>query len=146
MKLIALLIALVMMPAMAQEVPSYMKDGVITVTLKNGKQYSFSTNEYKVVSRKAAPKPELAKQEEVKPKGNYRAPAEPKRLKHIVSGEVVRSNGGLHTSSRSNEVEVRNKKELGLGLQYQYNFHGDLYMGGRIDTNGGAGVNLGVGF
>lgn len=146
MKLIALLTALLMMPALAQEVPGYMKDGVITVTLKNGKQYTFSANEYKVVSRKASPKQELAKQEEAKPQGNYRAPAEPKRLKHIVSGEVVRSNGGLDTKTRSNDVEVRNKKELGLGLQYQYNFHGDMFMGGRVDTNGGAGLNLGVGF
>lgn len=32
-------------------VPDYLKDGMITVTLKSGKQYTFSTNEYKVVKR-----------------------------------------------------------------------------------------------
>lgn len=46
-----IILMLVCMSAQAEEVPSYLKDGIIQVTLKNGKQYSFSTNEYKVVKR-----------------------------------------------------------------------------------------------
>ncbi len=37
--------------ANAAELPEYMKDGTITVTLKDGKSYSFSTNTHMVVSR-----------------------------------------------------------------------------------------------
>lgn len=33
------------------EAPAYMKDGTITVTLKDGKSYTFSTNTHKVVLR-----------------------------------------------------------------------------------------------
>ncbi len=35
----------------AEEVPAYLKDGAITVTLKDGSFHVFSTNEYKVVKR-----------------------------------------------------------------------------------------------
>ena len=37
--------------AFADEMPEYMRDGVINVTLKNGRTYTFSLNEYKVVRR-----------------------------------------------------------------------------------------------
>ncbi len=148
MKMLTTLLALSLsLSAFAEEVPSYLKDGTITVTLKNGKQYTFSANEYKVVKRgDKAPEMRIpvivyseSKQQESKP-------AEPKRLKHIVSGEVLQSNGGLNTSESGNSVTVKNKRQIGVGLQYQYNIYQDLYMGGRIDSNGGTGVNLGVGF
>ena len=137
--------------AFASETPDYLKDGTITVTLENGKQYTFSANGYMVAkrgSKKIEVKPELAevKSEMAEQKTPKASNSEPKRLKHIVSGEVLRSNSGLETSIGANEVNVKSKKDLGLGLQYQYNFHGDLYLGGRVDTNGGAGVSLGVGF
>jgi hypothetical protein len=59
-----------------------------------------------------------------------------KRAENIISG----------MTTSVNDVEVRNRKDLGLGIQYQYNFHKDLYLGGRVDSNGGTGVSLGVGF
>lgn len=126
----------------AQQVPDFMKDGVITVKLKNGKTYSFSTNEYKVVSRKSQVKA-------VKPDSLpiiTKVIINPNKIRHIVSGEIVRSNGDLDTTTSANEVEVRSRRQLGLGIQYQYNFQDNLFLGGRVDTNGGAGINLGAGF
>jgi hypothetical protein len=38
------------LPVLA-EMPDYLKDGTITVTLKDGSSYKFSTNEYMVVKR-----------------------------------------------------------------------------------------------
>ena len=146
--IIAAILTLVSSAALASEVPAYLKDGTITVTLKNGKQYTFSANEYMVVKRGASsPKLEVAKQEvQALQEKLQQEVAKPKRLKHIVSGEVVHSNGGLDTERGANTVNVRSKKELGVGLQYQYNIFKDVYMGGRVDSNGGAGLNLGLGF
>jgi hypothetical protein len=144
----ALIIALTMftLSAVAQELPKHMKDGTITVQLKDGKTYAFSTNEYMVVKRGASsakklPAVEGASATRIAPKAS-----EPKRHRHIVSGGIVHSNGGLRTATSANEVEIRNRKEFGVDLQYQYNFHKDLYLGGRIDSNGGTGLNLGLGF
>ena len=131
--------------ALASETPEYLKDGVVTVTLKNGKQHTFSANEY-MVAKRGNKKKEISRSPQKEKAQDVVFTRQPKRLKHIISGEVLRSNSGLETSMRSNEVNVRSKKEIGVGLQYQYNFHGDLYMGGRVDTNGGTGLNLGVGF
>jgi len=149
-----LMIALVTMmstSALAQEVPKYLKDGKITVTLKNGKTYEYSANEYMVVKRKdkATPTKIVAAAPVVTDEGTKvvrSEPAEQKRHKHIVSVEAMNSQRGLRSSTSPNMVDVETKREFGLGLQYQNNFYKDLYLGGRIDTNGGAGVNLGLGF
>jgi hypothetical protein len=141
-----LLSLLLTIPAIANEKPpKYLEDAVITVTLKSGKQYSYSANEYMVVKRGAkkveiARAPETEKPERIVFEGQ-------KRLKHIVSGELVNSHSGeLDTSKSSSEIGVKNKRQMGVGLQYQYNIHKDVYMGGRLDTNGGAGLSLGLGF
>jgi hypothetical protein len=145
---LAVLLLILSTLAVASEVPAYLKDGTITVTLKNGKQYTFSANDYMVVKRGAkSPKLELAEKEVSALKEKVSAQAkEPKRTKHIVSAEAIHSNRGLDTSSSANHVDVKSQKQLGLGLQYQYNVYEDLYMGGRIDTNGGTGLNFGIGF
>lgn len=138
---------LLSLSATAQNVPNYLKDGTITVTLKSGKTYNFSSNEYMVVKRSAPKlKAELADSKKDSQQSDKQEQSQPKRLKHIVSGEVLRSNGGLETSTSANQVDVRNRKQMGVGIQYQYNFHKDLFLGGRVDTNGGAGMSLGVGF
>ncbi len=145
-----LIIAMLLMTlsAMASEVPAYLKDGTITVTLKNGKQYTFSANEYMVVKRGAkSPKLEMAQKEVEVLQGKLQHEmAKPKRLKHIVSGEVVHSNARLQNDREANSVNVRTKKDIGVGLQYQYNIYQDMYMGGRLDSNGGSAINLGLGF
>lgn len=147
-KLIFIAMLLVTNLGLASETPGYLKDGIITVTLKNGKSYSFSTNEYMVVKRGAA-KTELAKEE--KPLAapvvvRQSTSSNSKRLKHIVSGEVLRSTQGFDTKVSGNQTDVTERKKIGVGVQYQYNFYKDLFMGGRVDTNGGAGVSLGLGF
>ncbi len=60
--------------AFGEEPPAYMKDGVITVTLKSGKVYTYSTNEWKVVRRGTSTKApiylELAKREPASEEGS----------------------------------------------------------------------------
>jgi uncharacterized protein YjdB len=50
MKYLVILMTMLVIPAFA-EIPEYLKDGQITVTLSDGTQYTFSSNEYKVVPR-----------------------------------------------------------------------------------------------
>lgn len=147
MKKLILIMILMTNTVFASDQPVYLKDGVITVILKSGKTYTFSANEYMVVKRGS--KAILAVLPLSKTLENDRKPAvEPleKRLNHIVSGELVHSNRGLDTSTSTNQVDIETRKQIGVGLQYQYRIHRDVFMGGRVDTNGGTGVNLGVGF
>lgn len=70
-----------------------------------------------------------------------------KRHKHIISGELLSSaNGELKTSSGQSTSTIRSRHKAGVGLIYQNNIYKDLYLGGRVDTNGGVGVTLGIGF
>jgi hypothetical protein len=146
MKYIILLLLVFATNVAAQEQPKYLKDAVITVTLKGGKQYSYSANEYAVIKRNSKPSIQLAetqKQEEVK---QVVKASEPKRLRHIVSGELLRSNGGFDSKSSGSQVKVESRKKMGVGLMYQYNVYKDMFLGGRLDSNGRTGINVGVGF
>lgn len=146
--LLTIALVLISLSVFAEDIPTYLKDGVITVTLKDGKQYSFSANEYKVVKRGSKAKVEITntKVEQSKEK----APAQPtppqEMSKNIVSFEVLKSSNGLTTSKNSNKVEVEETKKLGVGIQYQRNVYEDLFIGGRVDSNGGVGLSLGLGF
>jgi hypothetical protein len=146
MKYLILAITLMVSSSYANEVtPKMLQDGVITVKLKDGKTYTFSSNEYMVVKR-GKKKPSLIERApsiEVQPIASSK---KEKRLKHIISGEVVRSDRGFDDSRTANQVEVESRRRIGVGIQYQYNIYQDLFIGGRADTNGGTGVNLGVGF
>lgn len=151
MKSILLLALLMSVSAYAQVQPAYLKDATITVKLKSGKEYTYSANEYAVVKRQDPQiKAILADLERVEVEPSKPAPASEtqiKRHKHIISGEVLSSrNGGLKDSSDPSQVKVETERKVGVGVMYQNNIYKDLYLGGRVDTNGGAGVNIGVGF
>lgn len=152
-KLLLAVTILLSLTVSAQEVPDYLKDGIILVRLANGKIYSFSANEYAVVKRgaKAQKAPEsdslnsfqFSKAERA---ALVAAPLEADRKKNIISGEILRSQKGLQINKSSNQVDAENKYKFGVGLMYQRNIVDDIYLGGRIDSNGGTGLNLGFGF
>ena len=148
MKKLLILMALFTSTVNAEEIPDYLKEGEITVKLKNGKTYTYSTNEYKVVKRG---NPVLLGASPVtvseSSKKGVESENQKKKSKHIISGEISRSfSGRLNTSTYSNETEIEVRKRTGVGIMYQYNFVDNLYLGGRIDSNGGVGINLGLGF
>ncbi len=148
MKKLLILMALFTSTVNAEEIPKYLKDGEITVKLKNGKTYTYSTNEYKVVKRG---NPVLLGATPVtvseSSKKGVESENQKKKSKHIISGEISRSfSGRLNTNTYPNETDVEVRKRTGVGIMYQYNFIDNLYLGGRIDSNGGAGINLGLGF
>ena len=148
MKKLLILMTLFTLTVKAEEIPNYLKDGEIIVKLKNGKTYTYSTNEYKVVKRGhsvllgATP----VTVSESSKKG-VESENQKKKSKHIISGEISRSfSGRLNTNTYPNETDVEVKKRTGVGIMYQYNFIDNLYLGGRIDSNAGVGINLGLGF
>ena len=128
----------------AQSTPEYLKGGEITVTLKDGKSYKFSADEYAVVKRntKSAPSP---------------APAEPKNTevvsaprseahKVIVSLELARGQKGIQTSDSSTKTTIEAQSQYGLGVQLQLRVTEDVYIGGRIDANNAGAISVGKGF
>lgn len=144
---IIFLVALaVSIPAMAVgPAPKELQGGVITVTLKDGKTYTFSSDEYAVVKRGSAPSAAPEEEKQVA-KQVPAAPEAEKRHKNILSIGVVRSQKGFETEMTASTVDVTTQKKLGAQLQYQRNVTGDLYFGVQADTNGGVGVSAGKGF
>jgi len=149
--IIAILLTLSMtLPAFAVgPAPKALQGGKITVTTADGKTYSFSSDEYAVVKRGTEDKVytqsegnEIAKThlEEGK-KSQDEAIG-----KNIVSVGAVRSQNGFDTSTSASTVDVETKSKIGASLQYQRRFDTNKYLGGRVDSNGGAEINLGVGF
>ena len=111
----------------AEEVPAYLKDSVITVTLKDGKTYKFNGNEYKVVKRGS--KAKLVP--EVRPVV-VQAPA-PKRNRITVHGGV--GFDGLNTQLASNSVTIKQDKEPVFGLSFSRNFYKDYSVSATALTN-----------
>ena len=141
MKKLFLCIMFVSLSATAEEIPEYMKDGTITVTLKDGKQYTYSTNEYKVVKRGTTKmSPSILADKKI-PKSSRE-----KDNKNIISLGAVRSKYGVDVDNTPSVTVVEDRYKFGAGLMYQRNFHKELWLGGRVDTNGGTEVNLGLGF
>lgn len=126
--------------------PEYLKDGVITVKLKNGKEYTFSANEYMVVKRGQKSSVAETKGAESKPAPVNQKSSEPLH-KNIVSVEGVYGTNGIDVKRDGSTYEMTEKKGLGLGLQYQRKLNDDgIYGNIRVDTNGNTGVGVGKGF
>ncbi len=126
-------------------VPKELVDGTITVTTKEGKTYTFSSNEYKVVKRTAKTKNEINLNVPVSNEEQKISTTEKVGFKHIISGEVVYSQNGLSTTKSPGYMKAENEYKLGLGIQYQYNIQDNVYLGGRVDSNGGTGLSVGFG-
>lgn len=147
MKKLIILMTLLSSPTYSNEVaPEYLKDAKITVTLVNGTTYEFSANEY-MVAKRAQAKAERKSENVSETKIAETFKPEVKRVKHIVSLGVIESNSGeLIINSGSSLVDVKSKRKVGAELQYQYRFYNDYYLGGKVDSNNGIGLNFGLGF
>jgi hypothetical protein len=149
MKTLILSLMLIASTAMAAdeiEVPKYMRDSVITVTLKNGKTYTFSGNEYMVVKRHAKKKlpeghaeivelhkkvVELSKTQQKKNRARLMGGYGPSGFEHSVSG---------------NTVNVKTTNDVLGGVGYDRMLDDKFSVGGAALTNGTYLLNLGVDF
>lgn len=147
MKNILLILAVVSMslPALAVgPAPKELQGGVITVTLKDGKTYTFSSDEYAVVKRGSKTDLNLADAKEKKQTLPPQEDVYPH--KNIISVGLVRSQNGFNIGANPNTISIETRDQIGGQIQYQRRVDKTVYLGGQIDTNGGFGANVGAGF
>ena len=82
--------------------PSYLKDAEVSVTLKNGKTYTYSSNEYKVVPRV---------QEKIK--------KEKPKLKHSVALLGGRAKTDMEVYTKKTTVYSQEEYEPVWGIEYR---------------------------
>jgi hypothetical protein len=127
-------------PAFAQEVPEYLKGAKISVTLANGKSYSFSSEEYAVVKRSL-------KKEESKPEQAPAVPRRrPKRSTAIVHGGAGFDGHKVTSSSNSVTVEQKLAPVFGVTLGTELSEDSNLSIFGSVFTNSTVTIGIGAGF
>ena len=138
MKKLLIIAALIGFNINAQEVPSYMKGGEITVKLKDGKEYKYSSDEYMVVKRKAAPSAGVPvnKQPSI-----VLVKSEPSRNRLTVHGGF--GYDGQNIKVNPNDVEVSERASPVLGLSYTRLLDSTFSLTGSVFTN--STITLGVG-
>lgn len=149
MKKLILILSLVLMSqyAFSQETPAYLKDGTITVTLKNGKSYTFSSNEYAIVLRKPKSSmiiPVIGSVEE-KPivKQAPELPYYKNRVSLLVGYGLT---GQQSVSSGPNHVDIEQKKGAVGGISLQRDLNKEYHIIGVGTTNQTFMLGVGKGF
>jgi len=143
--IIALMFVTITNQAFAEEMPEYMKDGKITVTLKDGKSYTFSTNEYMVVKRHAkkevTPAAPTATAVAQQPKEEKQA--HKYRLTALVGYGYT---GKLNDETTKSTVDVTQDKGVIGGLAGQIDLNKDYHLMGEVLTNQSFLLGIGKGF
>lgn len=135
------LLSLFSIVAFAEEVPAYMKDGVITVKLKNGKEYTYSTNEWKVVRRGTSKPKEVLKEAEQAPKV-AEAPKPLKNRFRLLGGYGY--TGGLKVTKDATSAEITPKKGFVGGVGYDRLLTDKISGGATVLSNDSLLLNLGL--
>lgn len=146
MKMITLLITVIMfsVQGFAADMPEYMKDGTITVTLKDGKTYKFSTNEYKVVKRESA-KEETAKETKVAKGPVSKQEKQSQKYRVTLLGGYGYT-GKLKETSGPSTINVDQEQGLIGGVAGQMDVSKDVHLMGIIQTNQSFLLGIGKGF
>lgn len=113
-------ISIIAASAVAADLPGYMRDGKIVVTLKDGKSYEFSVNEYMVVRRGSGQAKAEQQAEEVAPRKQAEegpVAAGPNAVK--VYGGVGPSDLKVATGATSVTIDQDYGPVLGLGYSRQ---------------------------
>ena len=128
----------------------YLEGATVTVTLKNGKTYTYKSEEYAVVKRANMSK-------------NIYAAAEVKQARKIIKkvekGELVKqkknrvyilggygSTGKLETSTNGSRYETKHEKGAVGGVGYQRKVNEKLNLGIQVQTNGTTSLSIGTDF
>lgn len=145
------LILLLAVPMNTYAMPKYLEGATVTVTLKNGKTYTYASEDMAVVPRKNLGKHEAAS------KAHLGA------LKvidgKITEGKIVRNKknrlyilGGygnrskLKHSTNGQTFEVKHRRGFVGGVGYQRKLNEDINAGVQIQTNGTSSLSLGTDF
>lgn len=148
MKTIICMVLLLISPiAFASEPqPKYLKDATITVTLKDGKQYTFSENDFKVVPRVQkeetpvlTPAP-MAKESDT--------PTQKEAVEHNSEISVYAGYGatGLNSSTVNNTTTIDQKNGAVFGVGYSHKVKGPVNAKAIMFNNNSYFGGLGLEF
>ena len=140
--IIALLLGFASMVSYAEEAPAYMKDGKIVVTLKSGKTYEYSTNEWMVVRRGAKKLVPV----DVAASPDQRHFAEPEHNKNRVRLMGGIGPVGLKDQQIGSRLHIETKYGLVGGLGYDRQISNKFSLGVAGYTNGTARLGVGLDF
>lgn len=149
MKYLILFMTLFSVLAQADEMPAYMKNGVITVTLKDGKSYTFSSNEFMVVKRHAVAIPKVAESPtQNQPSSPAPAPAPREESYKNRVGLLLGYglNGKINTSVGPSQVDVEQQKGVVGGVVLSHDLNKSYHIMGEALTNQTFLLGIGKGF
>lgn len=137
MKYLLILLAFISTAVVAAEQPAFLKDATIVVTLKSGKQYAFSANEWKVV-------PRLDKETvcTIKPELVIREEQTPNRARFF--GGVGQD--GFNSKVEPNRHKVSTSYGPVFGMGYDRMISKRFSLGGQAISNGTYTLGLGFDF
>lgn len=131
------------------EVPKMFIDSSITITLKNGKQYTFDGNKYMIVERKAkalAPvKTEVQEVEAKLEKSTVFVLMPESKLNRV---RLIGGYGpnGFKTSTNNNNMKVQTDNSVLGGIGYDRMLNDKFSAGALMLSNGSLGLSIGLDF
>jgi len=147
MRTLTLLVTLLFTVSAMAEMPAYLKGATVTVTLKNGKKYTYKSEKMAVVPRenlgtnalKAAHFDVL--HEKIKTKKLV------KNRKNRVYGLIGKGlNGDLKTLTNGDRYETKHKKGTVIGFGYQRKINNKVNVGIQVQDNQTTSLSLGLDF
>ena len=123
--------------------PKYLEGATVTVTLKNGKTYTYSSEEMAVVKRDNMKLPVVAQTlKAIKEKKIV-----PNKLNRIYITAGVGNSGRLETETDGSRYKtgIKRGEVFGVGIQRKIN-KGDYNVGLQIQNNGTTSLSVGQDF
>ena len=139
--LIILVTLLFSVSALAQ--PKYLEGAVVTVTLKNGKTYSYTSEEMAVVPRANMMLPVVAQTM----KALKEKKIVPNKLNRVYIIAGVGNTGDLETKTNGSryKTEIEQGEVFGIGIQRKIN-KGKYNIGVQLQNNGTTSLTVGQDF
>lgn len=138
----------------ATEVPPYLKDAVITVTLKNGKVYTYSANTHAVVLRASSNKKKpaevvIVEKTTVVEKASKQMCEESgfrEQKKNRIRLMGGRGPDGVQADTGATSTRIKMSQGLVGGVGYDRSLNEEVNAGVQIMSNGTATLGLGLDF
>ena len=142
MKSLILLVTLLFTVSAMAEMPAFLKGGTVVVTLKNGKTFTYKSEEMAVVKRANMQLPivkatvKALKEERIVPNKKNRI--------YVLGG--FGSTNKLEASTNGSTYEIKQKQGAVGGIGYQRKISQKLNVGVQVQTNGTSSLSVGTDF
>lgn len=139
----SIFIATLLFSVSALAMPKYLEGAKVTVTLKNGKTYTYSSEEYAVVRRQSMKQP--VAESIIKALADKRIVPNKKTRVYIIGG--VGNSGKLETKTDGSryKTQIKQGEVFGVGVQRKIN-DGDYNIGIQVQNNGTTSLTVGKDF